>query len=101
VKVKDLNDNMIQVASFFSTEAAIPDNGYVMLEDPQSMSLPQNVVPLVRADVASNTAAEGAINAVQKALTTEELTALNKSVDADNLDPNQVAAAWLKSKGLA
>ena len=42
-----------------------------------------------------------AINAVQKALTTEELTALNKSVDADNQDPNQVAAEWLKSKGLA
>ena len=52
VKVKDLNDNKIQVASFFTTEAAIPDNGYVKLEDPQSMILPQNVVPLVRADVA-------------------------------------------------
>ena len=101
VKVKDLNDNKIQVASFFTTEAAIPDNGYVKLEDPQSMILPQNVVPLVRADVASNTTAVEAINAVQKALTTEELTALNKSVDADNQDPNQVAAAWLKTKGLA
>ena len=101
VKVKDLNDNKIQVASFFTTEAAIPDNGYVMLEDPQSMILPQNVVPLVRADVASNTAAVDAVNAVQQALTTEELTALNKSVDADNQDPNQVAAEWLKAKGLA
>ena len=101
VKVKDLNDNKIQVASFFTTEAAIPDNGYVKLEDPQSMILPQNVVPLVRADVASNTAAVDAVNAVQQALTTEELTALNKSVDADNQDPNQVAAEWLKAKGLA
>ncbi|HEY5788955.1 MAG TPA: ABC transporter substrate-binding protein [Microlunatus sp.] len=101
VKVKDLNDNKIQVASFFTTEAAIPDNGYVKLEDPQSMILPQHVVPLVRADVASNATAVEAINAVQKALTTEELTALNKSVDADNQDPNQVAADWLKAKGLA
>lgn len=101
VKVKDLNDNKIQVASFFTTEAAIPDNGYVKLEDPQSMILPQNVVPLVRADVASNTAAVDAVNAVQQALTTEELTALNKSVDADNQDPDQVAAEWLKAKGLA
>ena len=101
MKVKDLNDNKIQVASFFTTEAAIPDNGYVKLEDPQSMILPQNVVPLVRADVASDTTAVDAINAVQKALTTEELTALNKLVDAENQDPNQVAADWLKSKGLA
>ena len=65
------------------------------------MILPQNVVPLVRADVASNTAAVDAIEAVQKALTTEELTALNKAVDAENQDPDQVAAEWLKSKGLA
>ncbi|WP_344812309.1 ABC transporter substrate-binding protein [Microlunatus aurantiacus] len=101
VKVKDLNGNKIQVASFFTTEAAIPDNGYVKLDDPQSMILPQNVVPLVRADVASDTTAVEAINAVQKALTTEELTALNTSVDADNSDPDQVAAEWLKAKGLA
>ena len=101
VKVKDLNDNKIQVATFFTTEAAIPDNGYVMLEDPQSMILPQNVIPLARADMASNTAAVEAIDAVQQALTTEELTALNKRVDADNDDPNAVAADWLKTKGLA
>ena len=34
------------------------------------------------------------------ALTTEELTALNSKVDADHEDPDQVAAEWLKSKGL-
>lgn len=100
VKVKDLNDNKIQVATFFTTDAPIVDNGYVMLKDPKSMILPQNVVPLMRADVASNTAATGAIEAVQAALTTEDLTALNKKVDADREDPNQVAADWLKSKGL-
>lgn len=101
VKVKDLNDNKIQVATFFTTDAAIPDNGYVMLEDPQSMILPQNVIPLMRADVAGNTAAVDAVNAVQKALTTADLTALNKSVDVDHADPSEAAAAWLKAKGLA
>ena len=55
--MRDLNDNKIQVATFFTTESAILDNGYVMLEDPQSMILPQNMVPLVRADVAENTTA--------------------------------------------
>ncbi|MDN5762428.1 MAG: ABC transporter substrate-binding protein [Microlunatus sp.] len=101
VKVKDLNDNKIQVATFFTTEAAIPDNDYVMLDDPESMILPQNIVPLARADMASNTTAVDAINAVQQTLTTEELTALNKRVEADNDDPRQVAGDWLKSKGLA
>jgi osmoprotectant transport system substrate-binding protein len=100
VKVKDLNDNKIQVANFFTTESAIVDNEYVMLEDPESMILPQNVIPLVSAEVAKNTAATEAIEAVQAALTTEELTQLNKLVDVDRGDPDQVAGDWLKEKGL-
>lgn len=101
VKVKDLNDNKIQVATFFTTDAAIPDNGYVKLEDPQAMILPQNVIPLMRSDVAGDTAAVDAVNAVSKALTTEELTALNKKVDVDHQDASEAAAEWLKGKGLA
>lgn len=38
---------------------------------------------------------------VQAALTTEDLTALNKQVDTDHLDAKTVAGDWLKSKGLA
>ena len=101
VRSRDLNDGKIQIGEFFSTEAVIPDNGYVVLADPQAMILPQNVVPLMRADVAGNTTATGALDAVQQALTTEELTALNKKVDVDKEDADDVAGEWLKSKGLA
>ena len=57
-----------------------------------------------RAGAASRAVTEAvsaALDPVQAALTTEELTALNKQVDVDKMDPNEVAAAWLKSKGLA
>jgi len=101
VRSRDLNDGKIQIGEFFSTEPVIADNGYVVLEDPQAMILPQNVIPLMRSDVAENTAAVGAIDAVQAALTTEELTALNKKVDVDKEDADDVAGEWLKSKGLA
>jgi len=100
VRSRDLNDGKIQVGEFFSTEAVIPDNNYVALADPQGIILPQNVVPLMRADVAGNATATAAINGVQGALTTEELTALNKKVDVDKQDAQDVAAEWLKSKGL-
>ncbi|SDT37675.1 osmoprotectant transport system substrate-binding protein [Friedmanniella luteola] len=100
VRARDLNDGKIQIGEFFSTESVIPDNGYVVLEDPQAMILPQNVVPLYRAEVASNTAVTGAVDAVQQALTTEELTALNKKVDVDKSDADDVAKEWLTSKGL-
>lgn len=100
VKVKDLNGGKYQVGEFFSTDSAILVNGYVQLKDPKSMILPQNVVPLVRSDVASNSTATGAINAVQAALTTADLATLDKKVDVDHEDANQVAGEWLKAKGL-
>jgi osmoprotectant transport system substrate-binding protein len=101
VKTKDLLDGKIQMGEYFTTESAIADNGFVPLADPQSMILPQNIVPLMRGDVAGNPQVTAALDPVQAALTTEELTALNKQVDVDKMDPNEVAGAWLKSKGLA
>ena len=101
VKTKDMLDGKIQLGEYFTTDSAIADNGFVPLADPQSMILPQNVVPLMRTDVADNPQVSAALDPVQAALTTEELTALNKQVDVDRMDPNEVAAAWLKSKGLA
>lgn len=100
VKVKDLNDDKIQVATFFTTDSAILDNDYVMLEDPQRMILPQNVIPLVRSEVADNPDAVSALESVQEALTTEELSRLNKQVDTDHLNPDEVAGTWLSDKGL-
>jgi osmoprotectant transport system substrate-binding protein len=51
--------------------------------------------------VASNPTAVEAVDAVQAALTTQELMELDKKVDSDRQDPAQVAAEWLKSKSLA
>ena len=45
--------------------------------------------------------AKAALDAVSAALTTDDLVALNKKVDSDRQDPDQVAAEWLKSKSLA
>src|SRR5215204_2099851 len=100
-KISDLDSNKIQVATFFTTDAVISEKGYVQLEDPQSMILPQNVIPLVREDVAGNSTATSALDAVQAALTTEDLMALDKKVDSERQDPDQVAGEWLTSKGLA
>jgi osmoprotectant transport system substrate-binding protein len=99
-KISDLDSNKIQVATFFTTDAVISEKGYVQLQDPQSMILPQNVIPLVRADVADNATAVGALDAVQAALTTDDLMQLDKKVDSEHQDPAQVAGEWLKSKGL-
>jgi osmoprotectant transport system substrate-binding protein len=100
-KISDLDSNKIQVATFFTTDAVISEKGYVQLEDPQSMILPQNVIPLVRSDVADDADAVAALEGVQSALTTDDLVQLDKKVDSERQDPAQVAGEWLKSKGLA
>jgi osmoprotectant transport system substrate-binding protein len=101
IKTKDLLDGKIQLGEYFTTDSAIADNGFVPLADPQSMILPQNVVPLMQGSVADNPQVTAALDPVQADLTTQELTALNKQVDVDKMDPSEVAGARLKSKGLA
>ena len=97
---EELNKGKVDVADLFTTASAISRNQLVQLEDPKQMILPQNVIPLVRSEVAQNTTATAALDAVQAALTTEDLIALNSKVDDDQQDPDQVAKEWLTSKGL-
>jgi osmoprotectant transport system substrate-binding protein len=96
----ELKKGNVDVADPFTTSSVIARDQLVQLQDPKQLILPQNVIPLVRAEVADNTTVTGALQAVQDALTTEELTALNSKVDAEHEDPDQVAKEWLKSKGL-
>ena len=98
---EELNKGNIDVADMFTTASAIGRNQLVQLEDPKQLILPQNVIPLVRSEVSENATATAALDAVQAALTTEDLIALNSKVDDDRMDPDEVAAEWLKSKGLA
>ncbi len=101
VKIKDLSDGKIQVASFFTTDVALTDPKFVQLADPELMILPQNLIPLVRAGVAENSTAKDAINSVQQKLTTQELTELNRKADTEQKNPKDIAAEWVKAKGLA
>ena len=97
---EELNKGNVDVADLFTTASAISRNQLVQLEDPKQMILPQNVIPLVRSEVGQNATATAALDAVQAALTTEDLIALNSKVDDDRQDPDQVAKEWLTSKGL-
>ena len=98
---EELNKGNVDVADLFTTASAIGRNELVQLQDPKQMILPQNVIPLVRSEVSQNATATAALDAVQAALTTEDLISLNSKVDDDRQDPDQVAKEWLTSKGLA
>jgi osmoprotectant transport system substrate-binding protein len=100
LKASELKKGNIDVADMFTTDSAIGRNQLVQLKDPSGLILPQNVIPLVRSEVADNTTVTTALDAVQAALTTEDLIALNSKVDNDKQDPDEVAKEWLTSKGL-
>lgn len=93
-----LTDGTVQAADIYTSSPAIDANDLVILEDPELLILPQNVTPLVTADL--DEGAVAAINAVSALLTTEALRALNaRSVD-EQLDSATIATDWLTEQGI-
>ncbi|MDO4238690.1 ABC transporter substrate-binding protein [Micrococcus sp.] len=98
--VRALTDGDVDVANIFSTTPAIQENGFVTLEDPKGMITAQNVVPLMSTGKATDRV-RTALDAVQKKLTTDDLLAMNAAtMGEEKKQPRQVAADWLREKGL-
>lgn len=100
--VAALDANQIDVALLFSSDAVIAARGFVMLQDDMNLQLADNVAPVVRNELLAQAPSDFAslINGVSALLTTDDLSALNKQVGIDRMDPSDAAAAWLKAKGL-
>ena len=96
--VDDLVAGTINLANVFTADPKIQTDGLVVLEDPEGLFLASNVVPVVNADVADEIA--DVINAVQAKLTAEALVALNVQSTVDQLQPDEIATAWLEENGL-
>ena len=96
--VAALEDGEIDVALMFSTQGIIADKGWVTLEDDQGLQPAENIVPVIRSEALTDEVAE-VLNAVSAKLTTEEMTELNRRVDVDKEDPEDVAQEWLADNG--
>ena len=97
--VEALKNGQVKAANIFSTDPSIVANGFVVLDDPQSLFGSDNVVPLVRSEKADSVKA--ALNAVSAKLDTTSLADMVKQVVVDKKDTNEVAKTWLASAGLA
>lgn len=97
--VRALLDGTVTAANIFSTSPAIPQHGFVVLDDPKSNFLPGNVVPLVSTQKASDPLKK-VLDAVSATLTTAGLSAMNAAVSGNaGVDPEQAAREWLRDKG--
>lgn len=100
ITVAALDKGDVQAANLFSTDPAIADKDFVVLEDPENLFGAQNVTPVVHQS-ADNATVRDALNAVSAKLDTKALGDLLKKVVTDKEDPEDVAGEWLKSAGLA
>ncbi len=83
----------VDVANLFTTDTDILAEGWVVLTDPKNLIPGQHVVPLI-ADRKADSTVRKALARLGNALTTEDLTELNRQVDKDKKDPEDVANAW-------
>jgi osmoprotectant transport system substrate-binding protein len=94
-----LSQGKIDVGLVFSSDGGVAANDLVVLTDDKALQNADNIVAAVNTS-ALTPALESALDAVNSALTTDDLVQLNKAVDVDRGDPAAVAAAWLTQKGL-
>ncbi|MFF7164405.1 ABC transporter substrate-binding protein [Streptomyces sp. NPDC008086] len=90
----------VDVANLFTTDTDIQANDWVVLSDPKNLIPGQHVVPLI-ADRKADSTVRKALARLGNTLTTAQLTELNRQVDKDKKDPEDVANAYAKEHGLA
>jgi osmoprotectant transport system substrate-binding protein len=96
--LKFLTQGRIDAGNLFTTDPNIAEKDLVTLEDPEALFGSQNIVPLVRDEVAKDVL--DTLNEVGQALDTETLSELVGKVAIDKEDPADVAAEWLKDNNL-
>jgi osmoprotectant transport system substrate-binding protein len=92
--IEALKRGRVHVARVFSTDAFIQSEELVVLKEDRPLIPAENVTPIVRQEVLSPVLVQ-ALDAVSKVLTTEKLIALNKRVQLDKDDPEDVARDFL------
>jgi osmoprotectant transport system substrate-binding protein len=98
-----LNGNAIDVAELCSTQPAIDQFGFVVLEDDKQTQPAENIAPIVRNDYLAKVdeaAFRALLDAASAKMTTEELTRLGVEVAVDQKDVADVAKEWLTVQGL-
>ncbi|MDD7940070.1 ABC transporter substrate-binding protein [Actinomycetospora lutea] len=99
--VAALRDGTVQAADLFTTDASIPENDFVVLEDPRSNFAAQNVVPLINRTKSSDPRVTDTLNQISAKMDTAQLTQLNQRLAGpDRPDPATVARDWLNSAGI-
>jgi len=99
--VEALNGGEVDIAVLFSTNPVLTENDWVVLADPDGLVKADNIIPVMTQElVDAYPDLESVSDEVSDALNTETLTELNRLVDVELLDADDVAARFLENEGL-
>ena len=93
-----LEQGDIDVGVLFTTQGVIEEQGWVVLEEDEPLIPAENIVPVVREDVATPEVRTVLVE-LAAALDTEQLVELNRRIEVDREDPADVAEDWLEGTG--
>jgi osmoprotectant transport system substrate-binding protein len=99
VTINAITGGQVQIGLVFSSDGVVQSKKLVILTDDKHLQNADNILPLLRKQVASPDA-QAVLDKVDQALTTEELQQLNAQVGVDKEDPSDVATQFLQSKGI-
>ncbi|MDQ3724081.1 MAG: hypothetical protein M3376_13685 [Actinomycetota bacterium] len=97
-----LDDGEVDVASVFTSESQLAGDDYVVLDDPRRVFASGHVAPIVDDKVlaAHGPDLRNAIDAVTRVLTTSAMRTMNGAVDLRKRQAAEVAAEFLRARGL-
>jgi osmoprotectant transport system substrate-binding protein len=96
--LESLLAGQVQVADIYTASPAFKTEDIVALKDPKNMILASNVVPIASSDLADKIAT--VIDPVSAALSADDLVSMNVQSTVDQASAKDIAAKWLKDKGL-
>lgn len=96
--VEDLVAGTVNVANVFTADPRIKTEDLVVLQDPKSLFLASNVVPVVSADQSEKLGE--ILNPVSEKLSAEALVDLNVQSTVDKKSAADIAKTWLSDQGL-
>ena len=101
LRYEALNQKQIDVANGFSTDWQIAAEKFIALADDKNLFPPYFLTPVVRMDtVAGNPKIVEMLERVGALLDTPTMQELNRQVEVEKKEPRQVAAEFLKAKGV-
>ena len=98
LKYEVMKNDEADAAPAYTTEGAIADDEFMLVEDDKKAWPPYNLAPVVRDNVLEeNPDIEETLNKVSETFTTENLTELNAKVDIDKDEYEEVAKDYYDS----